>query len=71
MNTITRAAEAVGGGTALASRLGVTRQAVHKWMTDGFAPPKRAIEIAKLTNFHPLDMVDEETRTLAIELVGL
>ena len=58
MNTITRAAEAVGGGTALASRLGVTRQAVHKWMTDGFAPPKRAVEIAKMTGLPALDMVD-------------
>lgn len=71
MNTLTQAITAMGGPAAFAAQLGITRQAAYKWMSDGYAPPQRAVEIARITGLPARDMVDEATRSLALEIAGL
>ena len=38
-----------GSQTKLARRLGIRPQSVHEWVATGHLPPRRAIQIAKLT----------------------
>lgn len=46
---VARAAAILGGVKQLADGLGISRAAIYQWGTDD-VPPKRAIEIEKLTN---------------------
>lgn len=63
---IAEAVTAAGSQEALAAQLGVTQQAVSVWVTQGWAPKKRAIEIemhygiprARLVDPKILDLVD-------------
>jgi len=43
------AARTIGGITALAKRLGVSRAAVYEWI-NGRVPAERAVEIERVTN---------------------
>lgn len=60
------ACDAMGGQEPLADRLGVTQQAVAKWVSKGFAPLERIPLIAELTGVerrrlcdpHILDVID-------------
>lgn len=47
-----------GGVTKLANRLGVTRQAVHSWLLQGFAPPMRAIQMEEIYRIPRFTMMD-------------
>lgn len=42
---IQRAVEAAGGVTKLAAQLGVSHQAIYKFIRQGWVPPDRAVEI--------------------------
>lgn len=43
-----RAVEKAGGVAKLAAAIGVTRQAAYGWLTRGYAPTERAIQIEAL-----------------------
>lgn len=45
---IARACRLAGGQTAMALALGVSVQAVNKWMKKGSPPPERVLSIEKL-----------------------
>lgn len=45
---IARACRLAGGQTAMASEIGVSVQAVNKWMKKGEPPPERVLAIEKL-----------------------
>ncbi|MCG8431502.1 MAG: helix-turn-helix domain-containing protein [Candidatus Omnitrophica bacterium] len=49
-NPIKRACNILGGQPSLARALGVSTQAVNKWVKRNFVPPVRAIQIEKATN---------------------
>ena len=49
MNPVEKAARAVGGQSELASSIGVSPQAVHKWIK-GRAPADKCPDIERLTN---------------------
>ena len=48
MNHLNKAISKAGGRKQLADLIGVSRQAVEKWMTYG-VPPRRAIQIEEAT----------------------
>jgi len=48
MTGINKAVAASGGARELASKLGVTRQAVAKWQVRGWVPLNRALQIEVL-----------------------
>jgi len=51
-----------GGQSALAKKLNVDKAAVSQWVSYGFFPPKRAIQIERITNglFKAVDMIEHE-----------
>ena len=49
MNAVQRAIKEVGGVGALASKIGVTYQAVQQWAKDGRVPAKRVLAIEAAT----------------------
>lgn len=61
MTGIERAVLAAGGSHAdLASVLGVTRQAVQQWVTQGYAPRDKIVEIAKRYKIARADLADPD-----------
>ncbi len=50
-NSVLMAVKAVGGRGALAKKLSppISRQAVDRWVRLGVVPPKRVLEVSKLT----------------------
>lgn len=53
-----------GGRAALARHLGVTRQAVHNWVSRGFIPPDRAIAVEKAFGVPAAGLVSPKMRRL-------
>jgi DNA-binding transcriptional regulator YdaS (Cro superfamily) len=45
MTGIKKAIELAGGANALATKLGVTHQAVYTWVQRGWVPAQRALQI--------------------------
>lgn len=62
---IDKAVEQAGSQTALAEMLGVTQQAVAKWQARGWAPMKRAKQIAGAFPIPLVELVDPELKELA------
>lgn len=62
-----RAVEKAGGVAALAEALGVKRQACYPWLTRGWAPAKRAIQIEGLYGIPRADLMDPKLKS---ELAG-
>jgi DNA-binding transcriptional regulator YdaS (Cro superfamily) len=54
---ISRAAEILGGQSALARELGITSQAVQQWCGAGFCPVDRARQIHDLTGVPIVDLL--------------
>jgi len=64
---IQEACDAVGDQPALADALGVSQQAVSKWVLQGFAPRERVARIAELTGVERRRLIDPKV----IEALGL
>lgn len=68
INHVEAAVAAAGSQAALAQRLGVSQQAVSKWLRRAWAPTQRAVEIEhlygvprqKLMNPRLVDLVDPD-----------
>jgi hypothetical protein len=58
------AVEKAGSITKLAAVLGVKRQAIYPWLTRGFAPPKRAVQIESLYGIPRDRLLDPAIRDL-------
>lgn len=56
MSSIKTACEAVGGASKLASLLGVTPQAVAKWVAADRAPAERCLEIEMVSGVSRYDL---------------
>jgi DNA-binding transcriptional regulator YdaS (Cro superfamily) len=54
---ISRAAEILGGQSALARELGIKSQAVQQWCSAGFCPVDRARQIHDLTGVPIVDLL--------------
>jgi DNA-binding transcriptional regulator YdaS (Cro superfamily) len=67
---IDTAIEAAGGKAALARRLAVTHQAVCLWSSQGYAPPKRAMQIAEISGVPGLALVSPAVRKMVAALTG-
>lgn len=73
---IEEAIETAGGQVKLAERLGVTQQAVSLWLSKGYVPTGRVVEVealfgvprAKLINPRLADLVDIPTESEGGEL---
>jgi hypothetical protein len=64
---IAQAVDAMGGENpqvSLAEKLGVTKQAVHIWLTQGFVPVGRARQVAKVSGVDHRLLVDPVIRDL-------
>lgn len=61
---IQQAVEAVGDQSALAEKLGVTKQAVQEWVDKGFAPVGRARQIGMVSKVDHRLLVDPVIRDL-------
>lgn len=48
-NPVVKAIEAVGSVDVLARSIGVSRQAIYKWVESGMVPPKRVKEVSGIT----------------------
>lgn len=68
---IQAAVAAAGSQELLAEQLGVTQQAVSVWVTQGWAPKKRAIEIEMLTGVARARLVDPKILNLVDTGSGL
>lgn len=49
---IDKVVEIVGSQAALAKALGISSNAVSKWVAQGYVPPARAVVVAKLVAKH-------------------
>lgn len=68
---ISDAVEAVGTQAKLAAELGVTQQAVSNWVTQGWVPKDRAVEIECLTGVPRARLVDPKILDLVDPGTGL
>lgn len=57
-NSVVSAAQAVGNQAALARGLGVTEQAICKWVKQGWVPVRRAKQIEELTGVPRKDLIN-------------
>lgn len=64
MTGIKKAIELAGGANALATKLGVTHQAVYTWVQRGWVPAQRAIEIEKIFDVPRGDLFKPELAAL-------
>lgn len=55
---IYKVVEAAGGVSALAKRIGISRQIVYLWLKRGFVPPLRAIEFEESFGVPRGDLMD-------------
>ena len=55
---IQQACDKLGGQVALSEGLGVTQQAVSRWVRQGFAPRWRVSQINELTGIAARDLCD-------------
>lgn len=58
------AVRAAGSQTALADRIGVTQQAINKWVRLGWVPMSRAVEIEKTFGVPCRDLVSPKLKAL-------
>jgi DNA-binding transcriptional regulator YdaS (Cro superfamily) len=64
MNAIERAIERAGSRAAFAKTLGVTVQAVCQWVSRGWVPPARALEIEDLYAVPRVELMKPELRAI-------
>ena len=57
-----RAVDFAGGATQLAHTLGVSHQAVHKWLKRGWVSPDRALELCELYGIPAADLIRPDLR---------
>lgn len=55
---IQQACDKLGGQISLAEALGVSQQAVSRWVRQGFAPTERVPRIAELADLPKRDLCD-------------
>jgi len=56
MTAISKAVQVAGGQSALADKLGISTQAVHKMHKTGRVPAERVLEIEKITGVSRHDL---------------
>jgi len=56
MYTVEHVISTMGGGRVLAAKLDIDESNCSQWRTNGYIPPKRAIEIIKLSDKLDLDL---------------
>lgn len=61
---IFKAVKAAGSQTALADAMGVTQQAINKWVKKGWVPVDRAIEIEGIYGIPRRELVSQKLRDL-------
>lgn len=61
---IAEAVKAAGGQVKLASKLGVTQQAISKWEARGWVPVRRALEIEAQYGIHRHRLLDPRLKDL-------
>lgn len=71
LSGISAAVKAVGTQEQLAAQLGVTQQAVSVWVTQGWVPKDRAVEIECLTGVARARLVDPKILNLVDSGSGL
>lgn len=59
-----KAGRPTSGAQALADHLGVTRQAIYLWKSQGYVPPERVIEIEMEYGVDRRELVDPKLRNL-------
>jgi len=59
------AVAAAGSITALASKLGVSVQACHRWVQRGWVPPRQALKIELFYDIPAKEMVKPSLREMA------
>jgi DNA-binding transcriptional regulator YdaS (Cro superfamily) len=59
-DTLRRAVDFAGGATQLAHALGVSHQAVHKWLKRGWVSPSRALELSEMYGLPAAAMIRPE-----------
>ena len=68
MSALDQAIETAGGRVPLANALGVTRQAVHGWVQQGWVPVPRAIEIEDKFGVGRMHLIKPELRAIVSAL---
>ena len=56
MYTVEHVISTMGGGRVLAAKLDIDESNCSQWLTNGYIPPKRAIQIVKLSDKLGLDV---------------
>ncbi len=64
MTGIKKAIELAGGANALATKLGVTHQAIYTWVRRGWVPAQRALEIEGLFDIPRVELFKPELSAL-------
>ena len=64
MTGIKRAIELAGGANALATKLGVTHQAIYTWVRRGWVPAQRALQIEGIFDVPRGDLFKPELAAL-------
>lgn len=64
MTGMDKAVEAAGGQSHLARALGVKRQSVQQWVSRGWPPNGRIVEIANLYGVDRMELLDPATASL-------
>lgn len=59
-----RAIEAAGGVAKLAAAIGVTRQATYGWITRGYVPSERAVQIEALYGIPRAELWDPRLKNV-------
>jgi DNA-binding transcriptional regulator YdaS (Cro superfamily) len=58
---IDAAVEAAGSQVALAALVGVTQQAVWRWVSQGYVPIQRVVEVEQATGVHRAQLMHPKT----------
>ena len=64
MTGIQKAIDMAGGANPLATKLGVSHQAVYVWLRNGWVPANRALEIEKLFDIPRVELFKPELTAL-------
>ena len=70
LSGIARAIQDAGSQEQLATRLGVSKQAVQKWAKRGYAPPQRIVEIETEFGIPKRDLLDPRLADLLDKGMG-